>query len=254
MSKVTAVIPARMAASRFPGKPLAMILNLPMIEHVRRRVLLSPAVQQVVVATCDQEIIDMVKKFGGMAVMTSDKHERCTDRVEEASQNLETDLIVIVQGDEPLFNPELIQKLIEPFNDSKILCTNLISKINDPQDLNNKDIVKCLINQKNDIMYFSRAAIPHYRVQNDAACYRQTGVSAFRIDFLHTFQKLSPTPLEVAESVDFLRILEHGYPIRSVMITESTYGVDRKEDVGIIEKIIHENKKEADLYQQILKQ
>jgi 3-deoxy-manno-octulosonate cytidylyltransferase (CMP-KDO synthetase) len=139
--KVIAVIPARMGSSRFPGKPLKKILDLPMVEHVRRRALLCPSVNEVVVATCDQEIIDVVSQADGKAVMTSDKHERCTDRVEEAVRQSSADIIVVLQGDEPLLGRDVIDRLIAPFKaDENIVCSNLISVIKDENDLDDRDI------------------------------------------------------------------------------------------------------------------
>ena len=120
---VIAVIPARMASTRFPGKPLADILGLPMIEHVRRRLLLCQEIDDVIVATCDQSILDLVHNFGGKAIMTSDKHERCTDRVAEAISSISVDLVINVQGDEPLVNPEMIGPLLEPLKKEKDLLS-----------------------------------------------------------------------------------------------------------------------------------
>jgi 3-deoxy-manno-octulosonate cytidylyltransferase (CMP-KDO synthetase) len=251
--RIVVMIPARMAASRFPGKPLAKILDIPMIEHVRRRVLLSDVPDDVYVATCDPEIMDTVKKFGGKAIMTANTHERCTDRIEEAAKKVEADIIVMVQGDEPLFMPEIIRKLVEPILSNKdVYCTNLLSVIRNRNDLNDVDVVKASINIKNNIMYFSRAPIPYFRVENNATCYRQTGISAFTKDFLSVYTALPPTMLEIAESVDFLRILEHGYIVRGVIIQQETYGVDRKDDVEIIEKIIREDPMQGEYYRRII--
>jgi len=252
--RVTAVIPARMAASRFPGKPLAKILDLPMIEHVRRRVLLSEVVDDVYVATCDKVIMSEVEKFGGNAIMTADTHERCTDRVEEAAEKLKTDIIVIVQGDEPLFFPGVIEKLIEPMLfDEKVYCVNVLSLIKNRKDLSDIDIVKAVVNKKQNIIYYSRAPIPHFRVDNNAPCYRQTGISAFTPSFLSNYTSLPPTPLEIAESIDFLRIIEHGYVIQSVIVSQETIGVDREEDVKIAENIIRNDPLQSEYYNQILK-
>ncbi|WAC04336.1 MAG: 3-deoxy-manno-octulosonate cytidylyltransferase [Methanoregula sp.] len=251
--KVAVIIPARMAASRFPGKPLSRILDLPMIEHVRRRVLLSDAVDEVYVATCDHEIMDTVHRYGGKAIMTASTHERCTDRVEEAAHGVDADIIVMIQGDEPLFMPGVIRQLIDPFfSDPSVNCTNLISLIRDRNDLNDVDIVKAAVNLQGNIMFFSRAPIPYFRVDNHAPCYRQTGVSAFSRSFLSTFTALSPTQLEVAESVDFLRILEHGFSIRSVIINDETHGVDRPDDVAVVEHVLRTDPVQREYYERIL--
>ena len=197
--KVVVVIPARLGSSRFPGKPLTNILGLPMVEHVRRRVALCPLVDDVYVATCDRQIIDVVKGYGGKAVMTSSAHERCTDRVEEAARDIDADTFVIAAGDEPLFDPAILDMVIRPMKDDKnLLCTNLISTITDEKDLADKDIVKTVMDRRNHILFYSRAPIPFLRVRNNCPLYRQTGIGAFRKTFLHQYAKLEPTPMEIA--------------------------------------------------------
>jgi len=251
--KIVAVIPARMGASRFPGKPLAQILDLPMIEHVRRRVCLSHAVSDVYVATCDREIFDTVVGHGGKAIMTKDTHERCTDRVEEASHSIDLDIAVIVQGDEPLFEPEIIEDLVAPLvSDDSLVCTNLISVIEEESDVEDEDIVKAVLDEDGFIMCFSRAPIPYQRERIECPLYRQTGVSAFSKAFLQTYTMLPPTKLEVTESVDFLRIIGHGHAIKSVVCEGVTNGVDRPEDVGKIEAILRSDVAQRDIYGKIL--
>jgi 3-deoxy-manno-octulosonate cytidylyltransferase (CMP-KDO synthetase) len=252
--KITAVIPARMGASRFPGKPLAKILDFPLVEHVRRRTLLSDKIDEVVVATCDLEIKQMIEGFGGKAIMTANTHERCTDRVEEAITSLGADIVVIVQGDEPLFFPEVLEHLVDPMiEDESIYCTNLLSNIYDESDLHDVDIVKASMNKYQKIMFYSRSPIPHIRVRKKCPMYRQTGVSAFSNNFLHQFTALEETPLEVVESVDFLRILEHGLKIHGVIYDQLTVGVDRPGDVEKVTKILLNDKKQNEYYQRIKK-
>jgi 3-deoxy-manno-octulosonate cytidylyltransferase (CMP-KDO synthetase) len=250
--KVAAVIPARMAASRFPGKPLAKILDLPMIEHVRRRALLCDVLDQVYVATCDQSIMDVVTAAGGQAVMTRDTHQRCTDRVEEAAEHITADIIVILQGDEPLFDAGIIRRLVTPMlKDDKIVCTNLLTPIKDKKDLNDVDIVKALTDPKGYVIYFSRSAVPHFRVAHDCPVFRQTGLSAFTTSFLREFSRLAPTPLEITESVDFMRIIEHRFPILGITADQRSVGVDRPDDVGIIENILKNDPVQKKIYQEI---
>ncbi|MDP2652742.1 MAG: 3-deoxy-manno-octulosonate cytidylyltransferase [Candidatus Omnitrophota bacterium] len=252
--KVIAVIPARMGSSRFPGKPLQKILGLPMVEHVRRRALLCEAVNDVIVATCDREIADTVSGFGGRAVMTKDTHERCTDRVEEAMQSASADVVVILQGDEPLIVPDVIRMLIEPFRHEKgLLCTNLLSVIQEETDLQDQDIVKAALDQRNFVMFYSRAGIPFHRVRKGPCpMYRQTGLSAFTKKFLRQFSQLPPTPLEITESVDFLRILEHRFQVLGVVYDKPTVGVDRPDDVGIVENILQADPEQKRIYEKIL--
>lgn len=250
--KVVAFIPARMGSSRFPGKPLARILDLPMVEHVRRRAALCPAVDDVVVATCDLDIVDAVTQGGGRAVMTADTHERCTDRIAEAIASVEADIAVIVQGDEPLLVPDVLTMLVEPFlKDPSVQCTNLLSVIRDPADLDDVDIVKAVVSEAGKVMYFSRAPIPHQRVEGARPMYRQTGLSAFSREYLATFSALPPTQLEIIESVDFLRIVGHGHPIEAVVFEDRTVGVDRPADVAKVEAILRDDPVQRDLYARI---
>lgn len=250
--KIIAVIPARMGSSRFPGKPLKKILDLPMVEHVRRRALLCKSVDEVLVATCDKEIMDAVESYGGKAVMTSNKHERCTDRVQEAVRKSLADIVIVLQGDEPLLGVDVIEKLITPFKSGEnILCTNVLSVIKNQADLDDCDIVKAVINCKREILCFSRCGIPYRRDKTDCPLYRQTGFSAFRRDFLQKFSKLEATSLEIAESIDFMRILEHGYSILGVVSGQTTVGVDRPDDIAIVENILKNDPVQKKIYELI---
>jgi len=229
--KIVTVIPARMGSSRFPGKPLADICGLPMIEHVRRRAELNTQISEVIVATCDQEIYAKVIDYGGKAVMTSETHVRCTDRVAEVAAGIDADVIVNLQGDEPLFMPELLDPLLSPLEDKNVLCTNLMEKMYDIDEFRSKNAVKVVCNNKNEALYFSRSPIPHGDYGTIEGPYKQLGVIAFRKDFLLKFSSLPPTPLEKAESVDMLRALEHGFQIRMVLSPFISRGVDTPDDL-----------------------
>ena len=236
---IVVVIPARMASSRYPGKPLASILGLPMVEHVRRRSLLTKGVDLVVVATCDEEIKAAVESYGGRAVMTKDTHERCTDRVEEAMRSLPGDIVVMVQGDEPLLNPEAISQVVQPLlDDASLDVANLLSPLESAGDYANPNIVKAVCNRQGDMIYLTRAAIPCFRQAGEVPVYRQTGIMAFRATFLPRFSSMPETALEVAESVDMLRLLEHGIRIRGVVASYVTIGVDRPGDVDLVESVL----------------
>lgn len=251
--RVVAVIPARMGSSRFPGKPLVKIMGLPMVEHVRRRVCLSDIFDDVYVATCDNEIKEVIQQYGGKVIMTADTHVRCTDRVAEASYKIEADIIVIPQGDEPLFDPGIFESLIKPMlEDDSVQCTNLLSVIHDKNDLLDIDICKAVLNQKNHVMYFSRAPIPYFMVGSDCKMYRLTGLHAFNKAFLQKFSKLPSTPLEVTESIDFLRILEHGYSVFGVIYPQRTIGVDRRDDIEEVERILREDPVQQGFYKTIM--
>ena len=232
--EVVAIIPARMGSTRFPGKPLANILGLPMVEHVRRRVALSPVFSQVLVATCDKEIFDAVSREGGEVVMTANTHERCTDRVAEAALAIKADVIVNVQGDEPLVRPEVFEPLVaELRKEPELACSNLMSEILDGSEFINPNVVKTVFDLSRNAIYFSRQPIP-YAVNSDdyhAKGYRQLGIIAFRNDFLKRFTILPPTPLERAESVDMMRAVEHGYKVRMVKTRIRMIGVDTPDDL-----------------------
>jgi 3-deoxy-manno-octulosonate cytidylyltransferase (CMP-KDO synthetase) len=224
MTRVVSVIPARMAATRFPGKPLAMLAGLPMIEHVRRRVALSSAMDDVIVATCDSEIAQAVTRHGGRVVMTADTHVRCTDRVAEAAANLDADIIINVQGDEPLVRPEILNPLVDALKaDPSLPCANLMAKIHSDDDFNSHNVVKTVFDRAGNALYFSRLPIGQR--------YKQLGIIAFRADFLRTFALLEPSPLEALESVDMLRALEHGYKVRMVVSEFESVGVDTPADL-----------------------
>jgi 3-deoxy-manno-octulosonate cytidylyltransferase (CMP-KDO synthetase) len=249
--RIVAIVPARMASSRFPGKPLVPLLGIPMVEHVRRRALLrEAAVDGVVVATCDTSIHDAVTAAGGRAVMTADTHERCTDRIEEAARGVDADIVVMVQGDEPLLLPEAVQRIAAPLvADASLGCTNLLSPLESDDDRRNPDIVKAACAQSGDVLYFSRAPIPLFRSRVAVPVYRQTGIMAFRRDLLHRFSQLPETPLERAESIDMFRLIEHGLRIRGVVVDYRTVGVDRPEDVAGVERLLREDARQAALFE-----
>jgi len=244
MPAITAIIPARMGSSRFPGKPLAKICGHTMIEHVLRRVSLSKSLTAVVVATCDREIADEVERCGGRAVMTSDTHERCTDRIEEAADVVGGDIIVNIQGDEPFVTPEMIDAAVAPMlADSSLVCTNLMAPIWDQKTLEDPNEVKVVFDQKMDALYMSREPIPSLKKGGafDHA-WKQVCVIPFTIEFLHQFSKLTPTPLEIRESVDMMRAIEHGYKVRMVPCEASGLSVDTEADRAEAERQMAEDR------------
>lgn len=239
--KVAAIIPARMAASRFPDKPLKPILGLPMIEHVRRRVQLSPKVDEVVVATCDKSIFDVVQAAGGKAVMTADTYERCTDRIAEAARGMDADIYINVQGDEPLVLPEMMDQIVAPFfEDSTLECVNLAVPIVDDAEFNDVNAVKVVTNVKGEMIYASREPIPSRSKapDNNFRKLKQLGIIAFSADFLQKFTELPATPLEEVESVDMLRAVEHGYRVQMVETGGVMIGVDLPGDIARVEKVL----------------
>jgi 3-deoxy-manno-octulosonate cytidylyltransferase (CMP-KDO synthetase) len=247
---ITAVVPARMASSRYPGKPLVAISGLPMVEHVRRRALLAKGVDAVVVATCDDDIRSAVEAAGGRAIMTKDTHQRCTSRVEEAMHSLSGDIVAIVQGDEPLLIPEAIERVTQPLiDDAELQCTNLLSPLESDDDYTNANIVKAVCDRAGNVIYLTRAAVPFFRERVDVPVFRQTGIMAFRREFLHRYETMAETPLERAESIDMLRVLENGIRIFGVVTDYATIGVDRPSDVPLVERVLREDPQQRDLDQ-----
>jgi len=253
--KTIVVIPARMASSRYPGKPLEKILDLPMIEHVRRRALLAEGISEVVVATCDQEIMDVVIQAGGKAVMTADTHERCTERVAEAMRFLTGDVVVVAQGDEPFLVPEDLELVAEAFAERDDLTSvSLLSPLESEADYTNPSIVKAACDQNGHVLYLSRAPIPYFHDSGPCPIYRETGIRGFRKDFLQTYVALPATPFEQVESVDMMRVLEYGYKILGITTDCPTIGVDYPEDVAKVEHILKKDSVQYDIYCQINKQ
>jgi 3-deoxy-manno-octulosonate cytidylyltransferase (CMP-KDO synthetase) len=234
--KIVGIIPARMAATRFPGKPLATLGGRPMIEHVYRRAERCQHLAEVWLATCDREIYDAVVKFGGRAFMTADTHVRCTDRVAEAARSVEADIVVNIQGDEPLIHPDAIGVLCEAaLTEPGLPCLNLGNVIVREEDFLNTNQIKVVCDQIGNAIYMSRQPIPTTKAWGTTRVIRQLGMVAFRRDFLETFWNLSPTPLEQAESIDMLRAIEHGYPVRMVLSPHESFGVDTPADLRVAE-------------------
>jgi 3-deoxy-manno-octulosonate cytidylyltransferase (CMP-KDO synthetase) len=247
---IIVVIPARMGSSRYPGKPLVPILGLPMVEHVRRRALLSEGIDSVVVATCDLAIQQVVEAAGGKAVMTRDTHERCTDRVEEAMQQLDGEIVAMVNGDEPLLNPQAVSRVVQPLlDDPDADVVNLLSPLESAEDYDNPNIVKAACDLRGNVIYLTRAPVPFFRERLAVPVFRQTGIMAFRTSFLPRFSALPQTPLERAESVDMLRVLEHGIRIAGVVVDYVTLGVDRPGDVALIESVLQSDPEQRALFE-----
>jgi len=237
--KIVAVIPARMGSSRFPGKPLVPILGKPMIEHVYRRVALCDQLDATIIATCDEEIRQAAEGFGASVIMTSDRHERASDRVAEAARRLDADLIVMVQGDEPMIFPDMIDAAIAPFHeDGTISCVNLSRRLENPDDYKNPNTIKVVSDLRSNAMYMTRAPVPTLAKTGiaDTHVCKQVCVIVFTRDELEAYSQLAPTPLETYESIDMLRLMEHGRPVRMVPTERDTLAVDCPEDVLRVEE------------------
>jgi 3-deoxy-manno-octulosonate cytidylyltransferase (CMP-KDO synthetase) len=238
--RVVAVIPARFASSRLPGKPLAEIGGRPMIEHVYRRVAASRLVSEVIVATDDLRIATRVHDFGGKVRLTK-AHETGTDRLAEVATSLDCDVIVNVQGDEPLIDPGAIEEAVAPFvHDASVVMTTLFKRILDPAELANPNVVKVVVDRAGFALYFSRAPIPHIRDPRGGwpPLYKHIGLYAYRRSVLLVLASLEPTPLERAESLEQLRALEHGIRIRAIETKYDSFGVDTPEDLEQVRRLI----------------
>ena len=242
--KVLALIPARLASTRFPNKPLTQILGKSMLQHIVERVQLCAEVSEVVVATCDQQIVEHIQGLGYQAVMTSDRHERASDRCAEAvaklenSKNTKYDIVVMVQGDEPMTDPRMLLDVLQPFAKSPDLqVVNLCADIA-AGEFASPNCVKVVMDLVGNALYMSRAAIPVSQDGIERPSGKQLGLIAFRREALQKFAELTPTPLEISESVDMLRFLEHGIKIRMQRTIYRTHAVDVPGDVVEVERLM----------------
>jgi len=253
--KAIVIIPARYASTRFQGKPLALLQGKPMIQWTYESAQKATTIDAVMVATDDGRIFTAVKGFGGHAVMTSPDHCSGTDRLAEAARNMDCDIVVNVQGDEPLIRPEQIDQLVEGLRDDpKADMATLMTKIRDREELVSPHVVKVVTDQDGFALYFSRSPLPYLREEwhdltsiknnhiQDTCFFKHIGIYGYRRPFLLTFSSLQPTPLEKSEELEQLRALEHGYRIK-VMVTEyDSQHVDTEEDLKKVEEILRKER------------
>jgi len=237
------VIPARYASTRFPGKALADIAGRPMIEHVYRRASAARLVGGVIVATDDARVADAVRSFGGEVRMTSPTHATGTDRIAEVAATLDCELIVNLQGDEPLIEPASIDEAIEPFtSDPDLLMASLYQRFQTSEDVLDPNIVKVVTDRRGFALYFSRAPIPFFRgTETDRRAtgpFRHIGLYVQRREFLLRVASLDPTPLERAEALEQLRVLEYGFSIKMVETQYDSIGVDTPEDLDRVRRLL----------------
>lgn len=210
-----------------------------MIEHVYRRASDARGVTQVIVATDDERIADVVRAFGGMVQMTRADHRTGTDRLAEVAATLSCDIVVNVQGDLPLLESSAIEAAVAPLvADDSLMISTLCTPLRDEADYRNPNVVKVVRNLRGDALYFSRAPIPFVRVQQGATAYKHIGLYAYRRTFVGTFAALPPTPLEIAESLEQLRAMEHGYRIHAVLSNVESIEVDTPEDLERIRRLM----------------
>ena len=239
-SQVIIVIPARYGSTRFEGKPLAEINGKPMIYQVYQRAKKAKCVDDVIVATDDERIKNAVEKFNGKAVMTSKEHKSGTDRVAEVAKSIDADIIVNVQGDEPLISPEAIEQAVKPLiEDKKIRMCTLMTKITEEAEYGNPNIVKVVTDKEGFALYFSRSLIPYPGEKEHLKVYKHIGIYVYRKDLLLEFADMPQTPLERIEGLEQLRVLENGFKIKVVETDYDSISVDNPEDLEVVKKIIN---------------
>jgi len=239
--KAVAIIPARYHSTRFPGKALAKLLNKPLIQWVWEAVNNSNLFDQVMVATDSVKIKEVVDNFGGIAILTSKEHQSGTDRIAEVAESLDSDIIVNVQGDEPLINQKVLSSLLKIFEDSSIQIASLMTKIKDLKQLSNPNLVKVVVDNISNALYFSRSVIPYNRDNIPLVDYWQhIGVYAYRRNALMRLVKLPSGKLEQAEKLEQLRALENGIPIKMIKTEYNGIGVDTPEDLLKLESLLKE--------------
>lgn len=242
--KVLGIIPARYNSTRLPGKPLKDICGKPMIQHVYERAARAKLLDDVIVATDDSRIVDAVKLFGGKARLTSPGHSTGSDRIAEIAQNEECDLVVNIQGDEPLILPEIVDEIVDVLikNPSLVMSTGRYQVL-DPELFEDPNVVKVVCDEKGDALFFSRSLIPYPRNDEMLEVYEHIGVYAYQKDFLMKYVTFENTPLSNTESLEQLRAMEKGYKIRVVntIYDYNALSVDTQEDLEAVIAIINGN-------------
>ena len=235
MTSAAAVIPARFQSTRFPGKPLALIMGKPMIQWVYEGVRKSRVLDRIIIATDDRRIYDAVVGFGAEARMTSAAHVSGTERTAEVAETLDDDIIVNVQGDEPLIMAEAIDSLVSGIAGSGMMMASLMAKVTDLKLHEDPNIVKVVTDRSGKALYFSRSPLP-YRAAD--FFYQHIGIYSYRRNYLLALAKMSPTRLELQEKLEQLRVLEHGGNIRMIEIDRPTLSVDTPQDIIKVETFL----------------
>lgn len=246
MGKIIAIIPARFASSRFPGKPLALICGKPMIQWVYEGVKKVEKLDEIYVATDNLEIFNCVKGFNGNAIMTSETHSCGSERLAECAEKLKlsaADIIVNIQGDEPMIKVEMIEQLISAFNDNEVYMATLKKEIFRQEDINNPNIAKLVTDVNDYAIMFSRSTIPYNRDgRKDIKYYKHIGVYGYKKAFLMMYSKLPKSMLEVSEELEQLRVIENGYKIKVIETQFQSIGVDLPEHIKTVEIELMKNR------------
>jgi len=245
LPKILGVIPSRYASTRLAGKPLLDICGKPMVEHVYRRAVLSGVFFRVIIATDDERIYNAAEKFSGDVFMTRADHPDGSSRVAEVARSIDTDYVINIQGDEPMLDPRMLRELAEGIvldkgADSATVCVPITNE----KDFNNPNIVKVVTDQNGRALYFSRSPIPCRRNLTECPVWEHLGIYAFTKEFLMKLVELPPTPLMSAESLEQLRILEHGYTMAVIPTKYPSMGpnVNTEEDLQIVRNILAQEK------------
>jgi len=252
--KIAAVIPARMASSRFPGKPLIPVYGLPMIEHVRRRALLCSRFAAVAVATCDEEIARVVRASGGQVIMTSPDHPAATDRVAEAARQMDCTHVINIQGDEILVLPEDLERMALAMEARpEVEYWNAVARIEDAEELSNRSIVKCVVSRGERILYCSRdfSILEGLEKGRFEPIRKVLGVLGFRKDSLQQYIRLDRTPLEVAGSMDQSRVLEHDRMLQGVLFQRGYLGVNYPKEIGLVQACLDQDPLQRTVLQEL---
>ena len=238
--KILGVIPARFSSTRFPGKVLALIAGKTMLQHVYERAARSTYLTSILIATDDDRVYSAAKNFGARVRMTRSDHLSGTDRVAEAASAVDAEIIVNIQGDEPLIDPAAIDAAILPMvHEPELVMGTLKKRIEDACEITDPNVVKVVTNHAGDAIYFSRCAIPFEREKSvNTPYFKHIGLYAYRRTFVPIFAALPPTPLEVAESLEQLRALEHGYRIHAVLTDIESVEVDTPEDLERVRRLV----------------
>ncbi len=238
MTKVIGVIPARMASTRLPGKPLLPIAGKPMIQWVWERVSQARSLHELYIATPDPEIVQSAESFGARVLLTSHAHRSGTDRTAEVARLTDGDIYVNIQGDEPLLQPSAIDRAVQPLLDDPTVFMSSLYCYAQPEEYEKPTIVKVVIDQKGDALYFSRSRIPYPRMTTDYPVLKHIGLYVYRRPLLLQFAQWEPTPLELTESLEQLRVLEHGYRIRMVYFEHAGIAVDTEADLAKVRALL----------------
>lgn len=239
---VVAIIPARFGSSRLPGKVLIDICGKPMLQHVYERTRSCPLISRVIVATDDERVRTAVEGFGGEVRMTRSDHQTGTDRLAEVAQDLSAGIIVNVQGDEPLIASSSIEIAVRPLlDDPQLVMSTLRERIHDVRDITDPNSVKVVVDRHDYALYFSRQPIPYHRHKDSPILWwRHLGLYVYRREFLLKYAELQPTPLQLAEGLEQLRALEHGYRIKVLETPHPAIGVDTPEDLDRVRQLLAE--------------